>query len=218
MKMIDRDLSEYLDLSQITSGLNSAFSKPSADKKAGLDPILEEKNALVEYKPNETLAEQRMRKNKELKKQVLMLTSEVKGVDEKTFVTGGGMAGDEFKEEEDARSWKPTKHYKYEEDELLDEVAQHEKDMNEMLKYLSEVEDLVHGGQDLKEIESMMGATKDNLDYHLNAYENLRGSINDINQKAAKAIDKLSFYEKTKTATQKLATLARIEEDEESHE
>ena len=37
------------------------------------------------------------------------------------------------------------KYYKYEEDELLDDLEQHEKDMNEMLKYLSEVEDLIKG-------------------------------------------------------------------------
>lgn len=43
------------------------------------------------------------------------------------------------------KSWKPKKHYKYIEDELLDEVDQHERDMNEMLKYLTEVEDMMKG-------------------------------------------------------------------------
>ena len=43
------------------------------------------------------------------------------------------------------------KYYKYEEDELLDDLDQHEKDMNDMLKYLTEVEELIKG-QDLKSI------------------------------------------------------------------
>jgi hypothetical protein len=40
---------------------------------------------------------------------------------------------------------KKKKYYKYPEDELLDEMDQHEKDFNDMLKYLTEVEDLIHG-------------------------------------------------------------------------
>jgi hypothetical protein len=40
---------------------------------------------------------------------------------------------------------KKRKHYKYEEDELLDDLDQHERDMNEMLKYLAEVEELIKG-------------------------------------------------------------------------
>jgi len=40
---------------------------------------------------------------------------------------------------------KKKKYYKYPEDELLDEMDQHEHDMNEMLKYLSEVEDMIKG-------------------------------------------------------------------------
>lgn len=43
------------------------------------------------------------------------------------------------------KEWKPKKYYKYKEDELLDEVEQHEKDMNDMFKYLNELEDLMKG-------------------------------------------------------------------------
>lgn len=39
-----------------------------------------------------------------------------------------------------------NKHYEFEEDELLDEVDQHERDMNEMMKYLNEIEDMMKGG------------------------------------------------------------------------
>ena len=61
---------------------------------------------------------------------------------------------------------KKTKHYKYQEDELLDDLEQHEHDMNEMLKYLTEVEEMVKVGQDLKSIEQMMQVTKDTMDQH----------------------------------------------------
>ena len=52
----------------------------------------------------------------------------------------------------EGESWRPKKYYKYKEDELLDEMDQHEHDMNEMLKYLAEVEDLIKGN-DLKAVE-----------------------------------------------------------------
>ena len=61
-------------------------------------------------------------------------------VDEKTFMTSCNQ-----QEDEDSRSWKPTKYYKYKEDELLDEIDFHERDMNDMLKSLSEMEDLMKG-------------------------------------------------------------------------
>lgn len=57
---------------------------------------------------------------------------------------------------------KKKKYYKYPEDELLDEMDQHERDMNEMLKYLTEVEDMIKG-QDLKSIQSMMDVTKETM-------------------------------------------------------
>mmetsp|Transcript_28212 Transcript_28212/g.21088 ORF Transcript_28212/g.21088 Transcript_28212/m.21088 type:complete len:81 (+) Transcript_28212:784-1026(+) len=74
--------------------------------------------------------------------------------------------------------------------------------MNEMLKYLSEVEDLIKG-QDLKEIEGMMGVTKENMEFHFSAYDKLSSQINSINEEAKKAIESLSFYEKTKVSKSK---------------
>jgi hypothetical protein len=57
---------------------------------------------------------------------------------------------------------KKKKYYKYPEDELLDDLDQHERDMNDMLKYLAEVEDLIKG-QDLKSIQQMMDVTKETM-------------------------------------------------------
>jgi len=53
--------------------------------------------------------------------------------------------GGEELENYDERRWKPKKHYKYKEDELLDEIEDHEMELNQMLKYLTEVEDLMKG-------------------------------------------------------------------------
>lgn len=49
------------------------------------------------------------------------------------------------------------------EDELLDDLNQHEKDMNDMLKYLQETQDLLRNKEDLISIEEMMGVTKDTM-------------------------------------------------------
>ncbi len=48
--------------------------------------------------------------------------------------------------------------------EALEELEQHERDMNEMMKYLCEVEEMFRKGEDLKEIRSMMDVTRENLD------------------------------------------------------
>ena len=65
--------------------------------------------------------------------------------------------------EEIKEGGKKKKYYKYEEDELLDELDEHEKDMNDMMKYLCEIEELMKG-KDLKSISSMMDVTKESMD------------------------------------------------------
>jgi len=49
----------------------------------------------------------------------------------------------------------------------------------------------------------MIGATKDNMDQHFHAYDKLKGSLTQINDDAVKAIESLSFYEKSKGAKKK---------------
>lgn len=45
-------------------------------------------------------------------------------------------------------------------DELLDNLDQQELEMNDMMKYLTEVEEMIKG-EDLQSIQSMMDVTKD---------------------------------------------------------
>ena len=52
-------------------------------------------------------------------------------------------------------------------------MDQHEKDMNDMLKYLTEVEDLIKG-QDLKQIQQMMDVTKEGMTQHFQAYDKIK--------------------------------------------
>ncbi len=67
--------------------------------------------------------------------------------------------------------------------------------MNDMLKYLSEVEELVRSGQDLQSIQQMMEVTKDTMSQHFEAYDKFRGQIDTINHQADAAISSLNFYE-----------------------
>ena len=121
--------------------------------------------------PSTQVAEIRAKKNEALKNKVKMLTNgstitssssntEVKATD--TFITGCKTQQqleeeamlkeyDELVKKDENFGKKSKKYYKYPEDELLDEMDQHERDMNDMLKYLTEVEDLIKG-QDLKSI------------------------------------------------------------------
>ena len=48
--------------------------------------------------------------------------------------------------------------------------------MNEMLKYLAEIEELIKG-QDLKSIQSMMDVTKETMNQHFQAYDKFKGQI-----------------------------------------
>ena len=78
-------------------------------------------------------------------------------------------------------------------DELLDDLNQHEKDLNDMMKYLSEVEDLIKS-QDLNSIKQMMDVTKDTMSQHFVAYDKFKDQIDLINSQADAAISSLNFY------------------------
>ena len=55
-------------------------------------------------------------------------------------------------------------------DELLEDLDQHERDMNEMFKYLEETHDMLRNRQDVVTIESMIEVTKDTMSQHIDAY------------------------------------------------
>lgn len=77
----------------------------------------------------------------------------------------------------------------------MHELDDTEKDMNDMLKYLSEVEELVRSGQDLREIQSMMDVTKDTMKEHFESYNKFKGQIEEIQSEADMALSKLNFYD-----------------------
>eukprot|EP00347_Sterkiella_histriomuscorum_P006826 403351287 len=179
---------------------------------------------LVAYQPNMSLQEQRAKKNEALKKKVKLVTGGgvsdssstlsitsgpvMQSNETDTFITGTKVANKDYdgelavpemdenmlREYETHMQQRKKKYYKYEEDELLDELDQHEKDMNDMLKYLSEVEDLIKG-QDLKSIQQMMDVTKDTMTQHFQACDKFKGQILEIDTQAEAAIKVLNFYE-----------------------
>ena len=148
-----------------------------------------------------TLQEQRAKKNEQLKNRVKKLTGGGSSKellqlpyqsgngsfhgdkDAETFITGTKIEkqpteDDHILEEYDSiikssQGQRKKKYYKYEEDELLDDLDEHERDMNEMLKYLSEVEDMIKG-QDLKSIQQMMDVTKETMSQHFQAYDKFK--------------------------------------------
>lgn len=79
-------------------------------------------------------------------------------------------------------------------DELLDDLDQQEREMNDMMKYLTDVEELVKG-QDLVSIQAMMDATKDVMSQHIVAYDKFKEQIDLINSQADAAISSLTFYD-----------------------
>ena len=83
--------------------------------------------------------------------------------------------------------------------------------MNEMLKYLSEVEDLIKGN-DLKSIQQMMDVTKETMNQHFQAYDKFKDQITSISSQADQAISSLNFYadeEEKKDDAKKSAAIGR---------
>ena len=76
----------------------------------------------------------------------------------------------------------------------MDDLEQHERDMNDMLKYLSEVEDLIKG-QDLTSIQQMMDVTKETMTQHFSAYDKFKEQLLTINSQADEAISLLEKYD-----------------------
>ena len=93
-----------------------------------------------------------------------------------TFVTGVGIPGrreatDDQNEEGDNKE--EYKYYQYPEDELLDKVDKYESEMQDMMKYLCRLENLM-AGDDLKEIGKMIDCTRTTVDKHSKAFDNLK--------------------------------------------
>ena len=65
-------------------------------------------------------------------------------------------------------------------DDLLEDLDQHERDMNEMFKYLEEAQEQLRNRQDVLTIESMIEVTKDTMSQHIDAYNQFKGQIEGI--------------------------------------
>ncbi len=80
-------------------------------------------------------------------------------------------------------------------DELIGGLDDTEKEMNDMLKYLQEMQDFMRSGEDVQTIESMIEVTKDTMSQHIEAYDKFKGQIDQINAQADAAIKCLNFYD-----------------------
>lgn len=94
-------------------------------------------------------------------------------------------------------------------DELLDDLDEHEKDMNDMYRYLTDMEDLIKG-QDLQSIQQMMDVTKDTMSQHFEAYDKFKGQIDTINAQADQAINSLNFYEQQEDVSDTLSMVSSV--------
>ncbi len=90
---------------------------------------------------------------------------------ESTFVTGGGLPGRQPKKQDEDSS-DSFEQDEADEDRLLREVEQHEKDFNEMLEYLNDVDDMLHGSE-LQEIKRMKDISGMRMKEHVQAYEQI---------------------------------------------
>ena len=109
---------------------------------------------------------------------------------EHTFVTGGGLPG---RKRDGGESSDEDKFYLNDEDELLEQVEKHERDMNDMLKYLNEVEDMM-GGNDLAQIRKMMKYSNDTMEQHKVAYDKIKTNVDGMNKSALEAMKSISEY------------------------
>ena len=85
-------------------------------------------------------------------------------------MTGGGLPGRQPKQEEEGSD--SFEQDEADEDRLLREVEQHEKDFNEMLRYLNDVDDMLHGSE-LQEIKKMKDISGMRMKEHVQAYEQI---------------------------------------------
>lgn len=112
--------------------------------------------------------------------------------------------------------------YKSPGDQAIADLDQTEMEMKKMFLELNDLEDMIKGNKDLKEMEKLMGATNEVITAHKNQYESLKTNIMSINEEADEAIKALDFYgdDAAKGATKgndkldsKLGELLRIDEE-----
>jgi hypothetical protein len=75
----------------------------------------------------------------------------------------------------------------------MERVNKTEKDMNDMLKYLNAVEEMM-GGDDLAQIRRMLSFTSQSVSHHTDAYTAIKSRVEDMNKEASGALNKLSSH------------------------
>ncbi len=187
---LDKDTSDYLNYNAIINDIQTAFTGGSGSSRLPLkeasftaneeEPKGGKDSALVLYSEGGNPS----KRNQLLKERVKMITQAQKGTasfieetphepgdeNDPTFLTAAHMTEKERVEEVERQlvvaHMRPKKYYSNPGEEALDELEAHERDMNEMMKYLCEVQEMFRKGEDLKEISSMIDVTRENLDQH----------------------------------------------------
>ena len=63
-----------------------------------------------------------------------------------------------------------------------------------MFLELNDLEDMIKGNKDLKQMEDLMGVTKETIDFHKTSFNTLKDQILSINKEAELAAESLNFY------------------------
>ena len=109
-----------------------------------------------------------------------------------TFLTGGGLPNKDKDSDDDELTKAPVKkHFKHEEDEMLDKVEGFEREMKEMLDYLNEVSDMMRG-DDLSKIAKMVKYSKQSMGEHVKTIDNIRDSVYNMNAEAMESVGEMA--------------------------
>ena len=63
-----------------------------------------------------------------------------------------------------------------------------------MFLELNDLEDMIKGNKDLKQMEDLMGVTNETIDFHKTSFNTLKDQILSINKEAELAAESLNFY------------------------
>ena len=120
-----------------------------------------------------------------------------------TFVTGGGLPGQQ--RELTDKELETKKYYRYEEDELIDNVGDIEAMMKESMSYLEETESMMNG-DDLAKIARMIKLSKESMGHHMHGVDTVRDNVGIMNGDALDVMDEMAHVS---TDNMKWVTKAR---------
>jgi hypothetical protein len=95
-------------------------------------------------------------------------------------LTGGGLPNKDKDSDDDEVVAPAKKHFKYEEDEMLDKVEGFELEMKQMLDYLNDVSDMMQG-DDLSKISKMIKYSKKSMGEHVKTIDNISENVLGMN-------------------------------------